>query len=63
MYFDRFLTDRIFILCFTSMQVAATDTGLKNRSVAVPSSVSQKRTGQANKNDPTSTTKRSRFSD
>jgi hypothetical protein len=45
------------------MQVAATDTGLKNRSVAVPSSVSQKRTGQANKNDPTSTTKRSRFSD
>jgi hypothetical protein len=29
----------------------------------VPSSVSQKRTGQTTQKDPTSTTKRSRFSD
>ncbi|CAF0883783.1 unnamed protein product [Adineta steineri] len=49
---------------FKSSFVAATDTGLKSHSVAVPSSVTQKRTGQqSNKNDPSSTTKRSRFSD
>ncbi len=48
---------------FFSAQVAATDTGLKSHSVAVPSSVSQKRTGQPTKNESTSTTKRSRFSD
>ncbi|CAF1050703.1 unnamed protein product [Adineta steineri] len=49
---------------FKSSFVAATDTGLKSHSVAVPSSVTQKRTGQQpNKNDPSSTTKRSRFSD
>ncbi|CAF3734679.1 unnamed protein product [Adineta steineri] len=48
---------------FKSSFVAATDTGLKSHSVAVPSSVTQKRTGQqSNKNDPSST-KRSRFSD
>ncbi|CAF3757456.1 unnamed protein product [Rotaria socialis] len=48
---------------FKSSFVAATDTGLKNHSVAVPSSVTQKRAGQANKSDSTATTKRSRFSD
>ncbi|CAF4186599.1 unnamed protein product, partial [Adineta steineri] len=49
---------------FKSSFVAATDTGLKSHSVAVPSSVTQKRTGQQpNKNDSSSTTKRSRFSD
>ncbi|CAF3600862.1 unnamed protein product [Rotaria sordida] len=48
---------------FKSSFVAATDTGLKSHSVAVPSSVTQKRAGQTGKNDSTSTTKRSRFSD
>ncbi|CAF3561377.1 unnamed protein product [Rotaria sp. Silwood1] len=48
---------------FKSSFVAATDTGLKSHSVAVPSSVTQKRTGQTSKTDSTSTTKRSRFSD
>ncbi|UJR37349.1 hypothetical protein I4U23_030057 [Adineta vaga] len=49
---------------FKSSFVAATDTGLKSHSVAVPSSVTQKRTGQQqNNSDSTSTTKRSRFSD
>ncbi|CAF4371280.1 unnamed protein product [Rotaria sp. Silwood2] len=48
---------------FKSSFVAATDTSLKSHSVAVPSSVTQKRTGQTSKTDSTSTTKRSRFSD
>ncbi|CAF1575626.1 unnamed protein product [Adineta ricciae] len=50
---------------FKSSFVAATDTSLKSHSVAVPSSVSQKRTGQQQQTpaDSTSTTKRSRFSD